>query len=111
MKASRDSSGNVIVCLHWKVFPTPGTQLEVEEQHRKGEISSADYQRAQIFHKVCGLQAMADSCLKCQFCRRLEHTPTGNPVLSTLDGKLKTPLIDPLTIDSTTRVKARQIKL
>lgn len=117
MKATRfeiNSKEEVVLCSHWKSFPpiTPGvnTLEELESAWGKSEISVPDYQRAKIYFQICGLRKMdSEVCMGCPHMRLVKQR-MGLPVMVSLDGKLTTPLVDPLNFETSLRYPSRQIK-
>ncbi len=100
MKPYRKKVGDQMVtftCFHWRTFP-PIAAFEgrsAEELRQRGSISDTDYQRHQIWERECGLLKMLDAkCSGCDHYRRVEVSFTKPPMMVTMDGKRKTPILD-----------------
>ena len=77
-----------IACEHWRVFPPTAALLDqsLDELRANNVISDADYQRCQVYQRVCGLKKMdAETCMDCPHVRKVTSDHTGY-FLTTLDG-------------------------
>jgi hypothetical protein len=94
-----------LACAHWRSFP-PKAAIHQQPSHElraKGIIDEAEYQRYQIWEKICGLFIMSpEKCLKCPHVR-LAQFHNYLPVLMTLDGKSSTPTLDLPSLESSSR--------
>jgi hypothetical protein len=85
-------------CVHWREFP-PLETLDHEETaewlRQQGLIDMATYQRIQVWERMCGLKVMDDAkCRTCPHVRWVEVLPHKLSMLVTLDGSVRTPIVD-----------------
>ena len=86
-------------CIHWRTWP-PIMALEYEGQtgldiYRAGNLDAVGLQRFQVWERQCGLTKMDEAkCSSCTHVRRVEIKPPAVPVLVTLDGTSRVPIID-----------------
>lgn len=100
-----------LVCVHWRNFPPVAAVLAVTKQktiaqlRAENVIDSAEFQRWQVWERICGLPAMRkQKCRYCPHARRLappDHT--GQQMLTKLDGSCPTPILDLPTIENLSR--------
>lgn len=94
-----------LACAHWRSFP-PSSALgskAAAELWQKQKISEAEFQRHQIWEKICGLLEMdPKKCLQCPHVR-IAKFQKHLPVLVTLDGKTATPTIDLPSLECSSR--------
>jgi len=66
-------------------------------------VDEAEYQRYQVWEKICGLITMdPEKCLKCPHAR-IAQFQKHLPVLVSLDGKIVTPTVDLPSLESSSR--------
>jgi hypothetical protein len=88
-----------IACHHWRAWP-PLAALEHPDQtgiemYRNGDIDGVGLQRFQIWERDCGLFKMDESkCKTCPHVRRVVIQPPQVPMMVTMDGRTKIPIID-----------------
>ena len=105
LRAELDGKKVQLACAHWRSFPplAPGRKKSSDELRSEGIIDDAEYQRFQIWEKICGLITMdPDKCLKCPHVRKaMFHKQL--PSLVSLDGKIVTPTLDLPSLESSAR--------
>lgn len=99
-----------LLCVHWKTWPPIQAFVEDKEANFRASMSDTDYQRFQLWQKICGLRTMqADKCLSCPHVRTVERTPPHPHMLVTLDGTSKIPVHDIPTLSSLPRNRGHLI--
>lgn len=91
-----EKEGAVICCIHWRDFP-PSASLDsddIEKQRAKGHLTAIEYQRYQVWKKICGLKAMDESkCRVCDKVRLLQKNDQSMVVMTDMDGKRAIPVV------------------
>lgn len=98
----------ILACAHWRNFPpvVAFSDLPVEDLRSRKLIKETDYQRYQIWLKICSRLTMdLVTCLKCPHARTAEFV-NGIPMLITLDRKSSVPTVDLATMESNFRPDA-----
>ena len=93
----RDGKRQTLVCVHWRLFPPPGADsIDPVKAFQAKVISPTEYQRLQVWQRICGLLKMkSDKCQTCEHARILETAIQGQPPMYvTLDGTRMTPALD-----------------
>lgn len=93
------TSTDTLCCIHWrswpplKAFDSSGqTGIEL---YRSGVLNAVEFQRWQIWERDCSLMEMSEEkCRACPHVRRVVIQPPSVPTLVSLDGKIRTPIID-----------------
>jgi hypothetical protein len=66
-----------------------------KDLYQGGFLDGVGLQRFQVWERTCGIIRMEEEkCLACPHVRRVEIKPPAVPVLVTMDGKNRTPIID-----------------
>jgi hypothetical protein len=88
--------GHLFICVHWKVFP-----ILHKEDPKYG-----------TWQNVCNKTVMDEGCKTCVHCREwVKDSGTMLEYLVTLDGKLRTPIVDGATLEnlySSNRVRKKR---
>lgn len=106
LKVENQGKVTTYYCHHWRVFPPVSAMLDldVEEQRVRKMITTQAYEQHKVWKRICGLaEGMVEGvCLQCPHVRRLVHqVGHGNPpVLESLDGKHRFPVVDAVDIAS-----------
>lgn len=109
-KAEIEGKEITFACVHFRTFPPLSAIVGVtpEQLRDQGKMSPQDYQQAKVWERICGLTEMDlyGKCVDCPHIRYLEKRTGGKPpCLTTLDGKMKTPLVDIPTLAATPRFR------
>lgn len=88
-----------LACYHWRDMPPirafGADGICGDELYRSGTLSAPEWQRYKLWERICGLLAMDEvKCRACTHARLVEMRPPHVPVFVTLDGKIRTPVID-----------------
>lgn len=99
-RTTHPTSGKPVAfaCAHWRTFPPLETldhEQDAEWLRQHGLIDMATYQRIQVWERECGLKAMDDAkCRTCEHVRWVEVLPHKPSMLVTLNGSVRTPIVD-----------------
>jgi len=87
------NSKETYICVHWKTFPPPGAGEDAENLRANAAIDQAQYNRLNLWTKICGQLDMAETpCLSCPHRRKVVWKTRG-PYLLAPDGT-ETPVVD-----------------
>jgi hypothetical protein len=98
-----ETNGQVTIylCAHWKSFPPPGAVgvQTPEDLRARKVITETEYQRLQVWRRICGLPAMAaEKCLSCPHLRRV-RVKQNQAYLVSPNGQ-QTPLVDKAVLEA-----------
>lgn len=110
LRVELNGKPELLVCSLYRQFPPTGhrSKQTPEELRKDGILDQAGYARFKTWQKVCGLSKMDETkCKACPHCRKLEER---NSLLNmtTLDGKLSSPILDKETFGLINRVSINQ---
>lgn len=88
------NGADTLVCQHWKVFPPPLAFFDEEAARSNPQFKVADWQRFDVYKRVCGLKEMGAKCLSCPLVRKVIVKPPLGVHLAHLDGSNPVPLVD-----------------
>lgn len=96
LRVEENGKPDILVCALYRQFPPTGHRSKVspEELRKEGTLDQAGYDRFKVWQKVCGLSKMDETkCRGCTHCRKIEEK---NSLLNltSLDGKLSSPIVD-----------------
>jgi len=95
---------DIFACVHYKTFPPPymNPTADLEFLRAEREIDGAEYQRAKVWERMCGLYQMdPEKCLSCEHVRKFVHRGQVQPsVLQKLDGTCPVPVVDISTLEA-----------
>lgn len=93
IKAELKGEERTLVCAHWRNFPPKGSHEDPEEGRASKSITGPEYQRIQVWQRICGLQRMDESkCVSCPHVLYVKHKPLG-PVTVDVHG-VERPIVD-----------------
>jgi len=90
-----------LICALYRQFPPSGYRSDEtpEALYRAGRLDSAGLARFRTWQTLCGLARMEEiKCRQCVHCRSLENRD-GMVFMVSMDGKFRSPIIDPATLE------------
>jgi len=99
MRVIKTEDQGTLCCFHWRNWPPVEAvnfpDKGAEELRSMKILGPVEAQRFTVWERECGLLEMNEGrCLSCKHVRKLIVRPPQVPMLQSLDGKQRVPLVD-----------------